>query len=139
MFNKKGFTLIELLIVVLLIGILSGIALSVINPRGVRAKARDAQRIGDLKTIQVALETYYSDNREYPPALSDLVGSYISTIPPDPLGGSVSETCDGNNISSYGYHYYRQDQSNYSLIAIMEIMTSGSKQDSYCEVVNNPL
>jgi len=159
MFNKKGFTLIELLIVVLLIGVLSGIALSVINPRGIRAKSRDGQRIGDLKTIQVALETYYSDKRKYPEqvtisfaliddsqnGLSELVtGNYINLLPADPLGGGLpsdigSVTCDGQEISSYGYYYKRLSSSEYKLLAIMEIITSGSDETSYCEIVENPL
>ena len=147
MFNKKGFTLIELLVVVLLIGVLSGIALSVIDPRGIRAKARDAQRIGDLKTIQVALETYYSDNRAYPSAanytvvssaLSALIPDYINELPSDPLGGSVSETCDSYSVTSYAY-YYKSDGNTYTLLSILEIATSGSDDTSYCETVTNPL
>ena len=61
--NKKSFTLIELLVVIAIIGLLSTVVL--ISLQGVRAKARDARRISDLKSIQKALEMYYNDHGKY--------------------------------------------------------------------------
>ncbi len=63
-FTKKGFTLIELLVVIAIISVLSSIVLSQLNEA--RAKARDARRISDLKSIQTALELYRTENGEYP-------------------------------------------------------------------------
>jgi len=62
--KSKAFTLIELLIVVAIIGILSSVVL--VGLRGVRAKARDAQRISDFRQIQAALELFYSQTNRYP-------------------------------------------------------------------------
>src|SRR4030042_4305761 len=64
--KNSGFTLIEILIVVMLIGILSGVMLRVINVQGVRSKSRDSQRTSDLAKIQTAFELYYTDSRQYP-------------------------------------------------------------------------
>ena len=62
--NGKSFTLIELLVVIAIIGILA--ALITPNLRDVRAKARDAKRVEDLRQLQTALEMYYSDHQSYP-------------------------------------------------------------------------
>lgn len=52
--KKKGFTLIELLVVIAIIGLLS--TLAVISLNGAREKARDAQRISDVKQMSTVLE-----------------------------------------------------------------------------------
>lgn len=52
--KKKGFTLIELLVVIAIIGLLS--TLAVISLNGARAKARDAQRLSDVKQMATAIE-----------------------------------------------------------------------------------
>lgn len=52
--NKKGFTLAEILIVVVIIGILAVVMIpSLFNSR---AKARDSQRINDLKSVAAFLQ-----------------------------------------------------------------------------------
>lgn len=53
--NKKGFTLIELLVVIAIIGLLS--TLAVVSLSSARAKARDAQRLSDVKQLSALLET----------------------------------------------------------------------------------
>lgn len=64
--NESGFTLIELLIVIVILGVLSGIvvfAVSGIQDRGNASACRT-----DKKTVQVAVEAYYAKNGAYPPA-----------------------------------------------------------------------
>ena len=63
--TNQGFTLIELLVVIAIIGLLTGIVLVALNT--VRAKGRDARRVGDMKQIINALSLYYSANSAYPP------------------------------------------------------------------------
>ena len=58
--NKTGFTLIELLIVISIIGVLSSVVIS--SLKTAREKARDAQRLSDVKQIQTALEMFYNEN-----------------------------------------------------------------------------
>lgn len=62
--KEKGFTLIELLIVITIIALLAiGILLILSSSR---VTGRDAKRTEDLKTIQTALDTYYTRNNKYP-------------------------------------------------------------------------
>lgn len=119
--QNKGFTLIELLITIIIIGTLSGVILTVINVSGIRARSRDAQRAGDIKKIQTALELYFADNRGYPPSsagwtlinastsftpggsFSVFPGTYV-TFPVDPRSGEAySASCGGP--ATYGYFY----------------------------------
>ncbi len=90
--SNRGFTLIELLVVIAIIGILSSVVLASMNTA--RKKARDARRQADLKSLQLALESYYDTNSAYPDAeaaevaVSTLTGltsgGYITALPSDP-------------------------------------------------------
>lgn len=120
--KSKGFTLIELLVVIAIIGVLSSIVMASLNTA--RAKSRDAKRIVDLKQLQVALEFYFNDNREYPSTsnsyfgdgpsygnkttsgpdgwIPNLAPDYISVLPLDPrpignIGRYVYRSADGKN------------------------------------------
>ncbi len=65
--KKTGFTLIELLITISIIGILSVIGIVVYT--SVLKQGRDSKRQSDLRSIQSALEQYYSDQGFYPQLL----------------------------------------------------------------------
>lgn len=89
MSNKpRGFTIVELLIVIVIIAILAAITIVAYN--GIQQRARDAQRIQDVKTIAKALEMYYLDNGEFP---SHSCGS---SCPVPKKGGPWSTTADGS-------------------------------------------
>lgn len=53
--SQDGFTLLELLIVIAIIAILSIALVFMLNPAETLKKARDAQRISDLKSVKTAL------------------------------------------------------------------------------------
>ena len=52
--NQKGFTLIELLIVIVIIGILSGVLISVVNPVKQQQKANETVMRSNLDKIRMA-------------------------------------------------------------------------------------
>jgi prepilin-type N-terminal cleavage/methylation domain-containing protein len=53
--NKKGFTLIELVVVMAIIAVLAALMVTAIT--AARKQSVNTQKVGNLKTIEVALET----------------------------------------------------------------------------------
>ncbi len=92
--SRSGFTLIEILLVVVIIGILVGVAIPRLGGRVRQAEVARAR--ADIQNIGVALRLYELDNGEYPSSLEGLVnnpgarnwnGPYLdSGIPKDPWG-----------------------------------------------------
>ena len=73
---SDAFTLIELLIVVAIIGILAAIAVP--NFLNAQIRAKVARALGDMRSIQTALEMYRTDSNVYmmgPSGLNETIGS----------------------------------------------------------------
>jgi prepilin-type N-terminal cleavage/methylation domain-containing protein len=92
--NEDGFTLIELLIVIVILGVLSGIvvfAVSAFNDRGYQAACKT-----DMKSVEVAAEAYKakSSTGAYPADIAALVPTYLRTAPNSP-NYSITLASDG--------------------------------------------
>jgi type II secretion system protein G len=102
--KQRGFTLIELLLVISILSFLASIILTSLS--SARAKARDSERIQEMRQIQTALELYRQANNSYPVSrgvmsslvLPGLTPTYISAIPTDPTGNDPYMYC--NHASS---------------------------------------
>jgi len=68
--REAGFTLIELLVVVIIIGILAAIAIPVFLSQ--RDSARSAASESDVRNAAIQLETYYTQNGDYPATAADI-------------------------------------------------------------------
>jgi len=99
-----GYTLIELLLVMTIISLLAGVGGLIFT--SAQRSGRDSARQADLKKIQDALETYYSDHHAYPntggldhwsavTVFSPELEGYIKELPSDPGSGSYVYSSDG--------------------------------------------
>jgi prepilin-type N-terminal cleavage/methylation domain-containing protein len=99
----NGYTLIELVLVIAIVSVLATLGFG--SYSDYRAKGRDAVRVGDLGKIELAIDMYYETCREYPAALAvtanngcpsgTTLGSYIPSLPTDPLGASYTYSTSG--------------------------------------------
>jgi general secretion pathway protein G len=85
--TRSGFSLIELLIVVAIISALTGVTM--LRTDVIASDARTATLRHNLKTLRQALHDHYTDRRQYPARLAELVERrYLRGLPVDPTTGS---------------------------------------------------
>lgn len=133
---KRGFTLVELLIVIGVLGVMAGVAISIINPVAQFQKANDSKRKSDLAQIQRALEIYYQDLKSYPLnssayKIKDSTGTelnwgnpwtpYMGNLPADP------------NSPAKNYAYISDGQT-YYLYASLD---RGTNDSQVCQNLNS--
>jgi type II secretion system protein G len=75
--GKRGFTLIELLVVVVIIIIIAASVLAVVPGLSERANIKATR--ASLDRLEIAIEEYYIDNRDYPPSG---IGTLTATLQP---------------------------------------------------------
>lgn len=114
---KAGFTLIEILLVVVIIGVLAGIAGPLLTNKTQKAQISAAK--AEIESIGTALRLYELDNGTFPSSLSALVdqpggapnwdGPYVEKegggLPKDPWGQSYTYSYSGGKtytLSSQG-------------------------------------
>jgi type II secretion system protein G len=133
--KSSGFTLIELLVVISIIGMLSSVVLSSLNTA--RGKARDAERLADMRQIRNALELYRSDFGVYPtPAVgwrgtcSDFgshttsgAAGYIPTLAPTYI--PVLPT-DPRPVGTNGCYLYTSNGIDYSFLVYLTVEAPAS-------------
>jgi prepilin-type N-terminal cleavage/methylation domain-containing protein len=138
--TQKGFTLIELMIVIAIISVLAVTLVPQLT--WAQARSRDAGRVSSLKNITAVLETYYSDEGQFPAvplagssttangcfsdangkvntALSELLK--WGTSPVDPQ--ATNKVGDCNTVASFGYKVLAKSgitNASYILVANVE-------------------
>ncbi len=139
--RSEGFTLVEILVVVGIIAILSVITIAYINPSILLKRARDDQRLAEMKQIQSALEAYKGDHGTYPSlgtvATPASGWNRLSAIVLNNVGGTAGMTAtvtylrkiptgpNGTGSNCLGYHYaVSADYKSYTLFVNLEDVNS---------------
>ena len=87
--SAAGWTLIELVVVVSLMSTL--VAIAMVGYGTAVTRAREAALKENLFRMRDAIDQYYADRTEYPPALENLVSEgYLRAIPDDPFTRSTA-------------------------------------------------
>ena len=144
--RNQGFTIVELLIVIVVIGILALLVITTYS--GIQAKARNAKRTSDIKSLQTQLEAFFSQNGYYPSNADMNSSSWLSSNMKsldqnaliDPSSSSQSKTL-ATSPAAKVYAYQPLDSSGnscettdtncaqYTLTATYEGTVNGSSTD----------
>lgn len=134
--SSKGFTLIEILITIAIISIVFGVVVT--SAIQLQKSGRDAKRKSDLRTIQSALQQYYTDNFNYPMSngASPLVLSpggtfsgsgktYLNSIPKDPNNATpyLYKALNSSNLDCDNTPAANNPCVKYCLYAYLEFLT----------------
>lgn len=108
--SEKGFTLMEMMIVIVIIGILASIMLP--NYTAIQNSAKNIAVKAIGHTLQVALQSYYTDTGKYPPGtkrhiaeLATLLTTegYMINIPQNPFTNNPYTNTDEHGKIEYTY------------------------------------
>ncbi|OGH09981.1 MAG: hypothetical protein A2152_03445 [Candidatus Levybacteria bacterium RBG_16_35_6] len=121
---SKGFTLIELVIVVAVLGIISTIVMTSINPMAQFQKANDGRIKSDLAQLQRVLESYYEDVGRYPASpdyeIQTIADPSTGNAWGDPWSPYMDFLPKSPGYPNRTYVYYSPDGQTYYLYANLE-------------------
>lgn len=142
---KKAFTLIELLLVVSIVGVLSGLVLTVINPKKQAARAADSVSRNNLEKMVQAVEAYCEAEGVCPTAtgaLPDFTNPastfrsvYVKIFPEDDVSTSWDERIN-YGVSGTSFSLCVQKPSDYATKQFKYDSVSGSIRE--CGITGAP-
>lgn len=81
---RRGFSLLELTLVILIIGVLMGVAAVAFGPALLRGKTTATK--ASMTTLQRAITEYQGVNNQYPAGLVSLAPNFVQQVPDDGWG-----------------------------------------------------
>lgn len=131
---QKGFTLIEILVVIGMIALLAAIVIVAINPARQFAQGRNTQRNSNVNTILNGIGQFTADNKGVLPSgittsklyiektggadlCSDLMPTYIASLPVDPSATSTAAVVDCSTSYDTGYTVQKDVQNRITVCA----------------------
>lgn len=76
--DNRGFTLIEVLVVIVIVGVLAGLAIS--QYASFRARGFDSKVAAAVRGVATGEEAYYAANRAYAATVDDLGGTTVGDV-----------------------------------------------------------
>ncbi len=142
--KNKGFTLIELLVVIAIIGMLASIVFTRVQTA--RTRARDAERVQEIKSLQNALALYSASNGgNFPPlggpfpyGPASLTGSDAVSTALKSSGSINAIPMDPTNSGSYVYTYEAPSATNYTIRYFLETDSILGKNGAEGTTSGNP-
>ncbi len=141
---KKGFTILELLVVIMVIAILLGIALP--RFKGMQDEGNIAKAKAELRTLQVAVESYYIHNANTYPAtgsaafaaaITAATPNIIAITPTDPFGTGLGYAYVLNAAGGKFYAIYSIGSGGNGLATITNNAVVETANPSSCIYVSN--
>lgn len=118
--GRRGFTIIELLVVSAIIALIASSVFVLLSQA--RAKGRDATREQHIKTIQSALESFYTNARRYPVCNPGefITGQDCISVPLVNAEAIVASPRDPLNQGNYRYFYESAAGADYMITYYLE-------------------
>lgn len=123
--KMKGFSIVELLVVMSVIVLLGSLIL--VQVTSSRAKARDAERESEIKTLQNAMAIYIVNNKLYPVYSGPLTGADAASTALINDGALQQVPLDPSNSGNFRYIYDSSDGSTYTITYYLETNSISGK------------
>ena len=96
---RRGFSLLELTLVILIIGVLMGVAAVAFGPALLRGKTTATK--ANLTRLKQAITEYQGINNQYPAGLDVLAPDYVESVPEDGWDNPFYYASPGQGGRSY--------------------------------------